>query len=296
MLKPKTRAIDPAERPPSFFSPQVARARRFYLALSPPSGTPLAVVCGGFERCSPDYVIRREDFPYLAVEFVLQGTGELKLAGRSYPLHAGLLFCYGPGVAHEITTDQDDLLAKYFVNFTGRNALNLLHSGEVMPGKVVQVFSSEELAGVFDQIIHNGLKATRQSPAICARLLEVLILKLSETSAPAAGVESKAFATYQHCRQHLEENFLRLRTLEEAAHECHVNAAHLCRLFRRFDHQSPYQLLMRLKMNRAGELLHQPTALVKQVAEEVGFGDPFHFSRAFKNVFGVSPDAFRKLR
>ena len=30
------------------------------------------------------------------------------------------------------------------------------------------------------------------------------------------------------------------------------------------------------------------------VALGIGFEDPFHFSHAFKNVFGVSPDAFRR--
>jgi len=54
--------------------------------------------------------------------------------------------------------------------------------------------------------------------------------------------------------------------------------------------------LMRLKMNLAAEWLHHPGALVKQVAERAGFGDQFHFSRAFKNVFGVAPDIFRRLR
>jgi AraC-like DNA-binding protein len=67
-------------------------------------------------------------------------------------------------------------------------------------------------------------------------------------------------------------------------------------LFRRYDHQSPYQYLLRLRMNLAAEQLHQPGALVKQVAEQTGFDDPFHFSRAFKSVFGLSPDAFRRLR
>jgi len=37
-------------------------------------------------------------------------------------------------------------------------------------------------------------------------------------------------------------------------------------------------------------------ARVKEVAYELGFRDTFHFSRAFKKVFGVSPDTFRKLR
>ena len=70
----------------------------------------------------------------------------------------------------------------------------------------------------------------------------------------------------------------------------------LCRLFSRFDNQSPYQYLMQLKMGAAAQRLQQEGTLVKQVAYELGFSDPFHFSRAFKKVFGLSPAAFRKLR
>jgi AraC-like DNA-binding protein len=53
---------------------------------------------------------------------------------------------------------------------------------------------------------------------------------------------------------------------------------------------------MRLKMNLAAKWLEQPGALVKQVAERAGFCDQFHFSRAFKKVFGVAPNTFRRLR
>jgi AraC family transcriptional activator of pobA len=49
-------------------------------------------------------------------------------------------------------------------------------------------------------------------------------------------------------------------------------------------------------MNHAAELLREPDALVKQVAEQVGFADPFHFSRAFKTALGMSPESFRRLR
>jgi len=114
--------------------------------------------------------------------------------------------------------------------------------------------------------------------------------------APLAGAETHAFATYQQCRSHIEQHSSRLRTLGQVARECHVNNACLCRLFRRYDHQSPCQFLLRLKMNDAAERLKQPGALVKQVAEESGFADPFHFSRVFASVFGLSPTAFRELR
>jgi len=95
---------------------------------------------------------------------------------------------------------------------------------------------------------------------------------------------------------YIAEHFPRLRTLQQISLECHITSAHLCRLFRRYDRQSPYQYLLRLKMNAAADRLAQPGILVKQVAEETGFEDPSLFSRAFKRVLGLSPDGFRRLR
>jgi AraC-like DNA-binding protein len=126
--------------------------------------------------------------------------------------------------------------------------------------------------------------------------LECLALKIADSHAPLAKSEALAFNTYQHALRHIQEHFRRLKSLQQISAECRVDNAYLCRLFRRFGHQSPYQHLQRLKMNQAADLLRKPAALIKQVAEEVGFTDPFQFSRAFKRVFGTSPDAFRRWR
>ena len=114
--------------------------------------------------------------------------------------------------------------------------------------------------------------------------------------APLPGRDTLAFGTYQHCREHIQNNFLKLRSIEQAAAECHLDDTYLCRLFQRYDHQSPYRWLVRLKMNHAAERLQVPGTLVKQVAEEAGFANQFHFSRVFKSVFGLSPRAMIQLR
>ena len=284
------------DAPPAFFSPQVAAARRFYLDLNPRQDRALAVVCGGCEHCAPDYSVHRASFPYYSIEFVARGRGTARLQGRRYPLQAGRLFSYGPRIRQDIVTDPSEPLVKYFVDFAGFQARELLRTCRLAPGRAVQVFAPNEVEAVFDELIRNGLKETGHSAAICAKLLEYLALKIAESLAPLEGVESQAFATYQKCRLHIQTHFQRLRTLDQISREGHVNAAYLCRLFRRYGHQSPYQYLLRLKMSLAAEQLHQPGALVKQVAEQTGFSDPFHFSRAFKSVFGLSPDAFRRLR
>jgi len=281
---------------PEFFSRQVLEARRFYLERVGGGKSSLAVVCGGCEECTYDYEINRTDFPYYSIEFVARGKGDLILAGREYPLRPGVVFAYGPGISQRIYTDAQNRLVKYFVDFTGAKAARLLEKFGPVPGSAVQVASPEVLLRIFDDLIDNGFAGNRYSILICSTLVEHLILKIAETTASEDAHTSAAFATYQTCRRYIQTHCHTLRTLDEIARGCHLDPAYLCRLFRRFDHQSPYQYLMRLKMNIAAELLQSPNVLVKQVTYELGFKDPFHFSKAFKKIFGLSPSAFRQLR
>lgn len=281
---------------PTFYSNQVLEAERFYLDAHGSAGQPLAVVCGGRERCGPDYRIDRTDFPFHSIEFVARGKGTLTLKGQPTPLHPGLVFSYGPGVPHVITTDASDPLVKYFVDFTGSAAPKLLRDNDLAPGTAIQIASPDAILRIFDDLIANGASGTRQGPAICATLVELLILKIAEGGLVDDPYRTAAFSTYQNCRAFIRDHFATLRTLEEIAEACHVDEAYLCRLFKRFDSQSPYQYLTQLKMAQAARHLQRNDKLIKQVAFELGYADPFHFSRAFKKVFGLSPAAFRKLR
>jgi AraC-like DNA-binding protein len=182
------------------------------------------------------------------------------------------------------------------VDFAGLQSAQWIRRIGFAPGKTTQVFPPSEIQPLFDELIRNGQRGTRQAPELCRQVLICLGMKLREARAPLQSADSIAFATYQNCRQFIAEHFQRLRTLEQTAQECHLDTAYLCRLFRRYDHQSPYQFLTRLKMNEAAGQLQQPGALVKNVAADLGFTNPFHFSRVFKSVFGISPDAFRNLR
>jgi AraC-like DNA-binding protein len=281
---------------PEFFSPQVSAARRFYLNLNPPKRAALSVLSGGCEHCTPDYEIHRPTFPFYSIEYVIRGRGSLRLQNRCHVLQPGCVFSYGPGVRQDIATEPAEPLVKYFVDFSGLQAKEILRQCRLPAGNLVQVFPPNEIQNIFDELVHSGRRRARQDAELCAKLLECLALKIAGARTPQTEAGGLSFTTYQQCRQHLEAHFHRLKTLREMAEECHLDAAYLCRLFQRYDHQSPYQFLMRLKMNQAAEWLQQSGALVKQVAVRAGFSDQFHFSRAFKGVFGVAPDVFRRLR
>ncbi len=279
-----------------FFSGHVRKAQRFSFEDSPSLDVPLTVVGGGHEFCSSSYTIRRDSFPFYCVEFVARGRGWLTLGGQRHRLEAGTVFSYGPGVSQCITTDVRDPLDKFFLDFTGSRAPRILEENRLPPGTVARVCSVSEVEEIFDNLIRDGSRGTMSANVLCVALWEYLIIKLADLVVPAGSCPSAAAATFQRCRQHINNHFQRLRSLEQIADECDIDQAYLCRLFRRFGHQAPYRYLLRLKMRSAAEQLRDPKRLVKEVAASVGFEDPFQFSHTFKNVLGASPDIFRRLR
>jgi len=280
---------------PDFYSVQIAQARRFHAEPAHPPGR-LAVIGAGREHCRPDYHISRGTFASYAVEFVARGEGTLRLGGQVYKLQPGDVFAYGPGVSQDIRCDPARPLVKYFLDFSGTAAAALLKAPAPAPGRLVQSSAPDDLPRLFDDVIAAGFRRTPFSGRICAVAAEQLLLRIAETAVSAGTIGTPAFATYQRCRRTIEQEYLRMDGLKELGRMCDVDPAYICRLFARFDHESPYQYLIRLKMLDAAQRLQEPGVLVKQVAAEMGFGDAFGFSRTFRQVLGVSPRRFVQLR
>lgn len=57
--------------------------------------------------------------------------------------------------------------------------------------------------------------------------------------------------------------------------------------------KSTQEFLLGFRMAKAAELLRQPQYTVGDIGNAVGYRNPLHFSRAFKNLYGVSPRAWR---
>ncbi len=65
-------------------------------------------------------------------------------------------------------------------------------------------------------------------------------------------------------------------------------------LFRQAYGQSPADYLTTLRISKAKELMSsQPTLLIREVAEQVGFKNPYHFSRVFKKNEGQWPTEYK---
>ena len=83
-------------------------------------------------------------------------------------------------------------------------------------------------------------------------------------------------------------------TLEELAAVAGVSPFHFARQFKTATGHPPHDYLIRLRVDRAQELIrqHRREWTLAAVANECGFADQSHMARHFKRVLGVSPGEF----
>ena len=81
--------------------------------------------------------------------------------------------------------------------------------------------------------------------------------------------------------------------LADLARAAHVSPEHLCRLFRRSLNLGPLECLRLARLERAAALVGRSNLTFKEIAGTTGFANPFHFSMAFKAVYGMAPRAYR---
>lgn len=282
--------------PTNLLSKQVTAARYFFLNLAPRRADPLTLVMGGREHCNPDYAVVRARFPFYVLEYVVSGRGTVKLDNTQHVLGPGLVYAYAPTTRCEIRADPCDPMVKYFLSVAGPDVTKRLQRCGVAPGRVRQLAAHTEVTGVLEDLVREGQRSGALARRIGAALFELLLLKIEDTSSLAPHDSEPAREAFLRCKALIDARAERLVTLEEIAQAAGVEASSVCRWFRRYQGTSPYQYLLRRKMNIAAAFLVEHGGLVKEVAQRVGFADPYHFSRAFKAVHGVAPRALLRYR
>lgn len=92
---------------------------------------------------------------------------------------------------------------------------------------------------------------------------------------------------------YIEENYREKLLLSDVAEKTYVSQWHLSKLLNKETGQNFSEILNGVRIEKAKELLRNPSMRIGDIAEEVGFLDLAHFSRVFKKLNGVSANEYR---
>ncbi len=95
---------------------------------------------------------------------------------------------------------------------------------------------------------------------------------------------------------YLHQNYTRPLARWEIAEAIGVSEDYLSRVFKGELGLAPWDYLNRYRIYQAQELLRRTSDSIRAIAHQVGFKDQAYFSRVFRHLTGVSPQAFRKAQ
>ena len=92
----------------------------------------------------------------------------------------------------------------------------------------------------------------------------------------------------------VEENYSSECSLENLSKATGYEYSYLSRIFKRFTGLSYNEYVNTLRLNHAGYLLHNTDLSMLECAMECGYNSLRTFNRNFKDIYGMTPNEYRK--
>ena len=112
---------------------------------------------------------------------------------------------------------------------------------------------------------------------------------MSGAAEPEPCLRSEDEAALEAAARYLEENLSEDHSLAQISRTVHLNEFKLKKGFKEYFQTTVFGYLRQKRMEYASRLLTQNKVTVIEAAQAVGYSNPSHFSRAFRNAFGVNP-------
>ncbi|UUO08531.1 AraC family transcriptional regulator [Blastopirellula sp. J2-11] len=126
---------------------------------------------------------------------------------------------------------------------------------------------------------------------VLERLLAISGKKINRLTSDDTLQPTRLIDILDYMREHCTEDL----SLNQLAEHANVSRSHFVRLFRQTTGESPKQFLLKLKLERAKQLLATaPHLSVLEVARTCGFYDQSHLARVLRQAEGITPTLLRR--
>lgn len=243
----------------------------------------------GCQQCPPGYGWGPGVRNHFLLHHVISGKGFYVCRDKRYELGAGDTFLVYPDTPVHYCADPEQPWEYVWVGFGGLDAGEYMEKTDFTPDEPVYYDrDSAQLHALIEAVYtHYGTQSWKQME-MTARLYDLLAF-LVRTAENGNGDDAEgtdcALMAAEYIIRHYEEPL----TIEGLAAYASVSHSSLYRRFIKRFQISPKRFLLEYRIERACALLASTNCSVQEISTSVGFEDPFYFSRAFKDVKGVSP-------
>ena len=254
----------------------------------------------GYEQCEPYHPFGPGMRDHYLIHCILSGSGTYKTKYRNqdltYELHAGQAFLIEPNHLVHYYADGKEPWEYMWIEFDGMKIKEYLHqAGLSQSNPIYEPISQEGATKAFSYL----RDIVEQPDLLSAEVMGntyLFFASLIRSSKAARKIPKNDLLDFyiQSTVDFIENNYMNEITVEDMALHLNLNRSYFSKIFKSSTHKSPQEFLIQYRINKACELLRNTHTSITQIAHLIGYNNPFHFTRAFKNIMGIAPMEWRK--
>ena len=247
-----------------------------------------------YQEKEQGFLFPGESHPMAELTYVDQGALHSVAEGQDLLLKQGDLVIYGPGQWHMQYADIG--VAPRFVTISfelgGLEWEPLLNRKFTAPQNVVT-------------LLQNMLREQERMDAfsndiILSQLNLLLLMLLREAASPKGGKLQTSNAIHseneiiRQAQQYISSHIREKLSVPLVARQVDVSPSYLTALFHKNLQISPGEYIRRIKLQESKQMIRENNLNFTEIAAELQYSTVHHFSRQFKEKFGITPTEYAK--
>ena len=247
-----------------------------------------------YQEKEQGFLFSGEAHPILELTYVDQGSMHSVVEGQDILLKQGDLVIYGPNQWHMQFAEFG--VAPRFVTISFD-----ISNGDLTPLLNRKFTAPQHTVTLLQQMLQEQEKMDAfSSNIILARLELLLLLLLREDKEPRAGKLQTSNAVHSEneiicqAQQYISTHIREKLSVPLVARQVDVSPSYLTALFHKNLQISPGEYIRRTKLQESKQMIRENNLNFTEIAAELQYSTVHHFSRQFKEKFGITPTEYAK--
>lgn len=250
----------------------------------------------GWEQCEPGHSFGPAKRNHYLFHYINSGTGILMAddshgVTQTYHIRSGQGFLVFPNQITTYIADSEHPWEYTWLEFDGLRVKEALDITTLSPSSPVYHTNLPSMRNTLSDEMSYIVHHSDQSPFHLIGHLYLFLDSLIQSCRKSTPVQSSKMSDYyiKEAITYIEHNYQNNISIEDIAKIVGVNRSYFGKIFHNAIGKSPQEFLIHYRMIKATELLKLTSLSIADIGKAVGYENQLHFSRAFKNIYGVSP-------
>lgn len=244
----------------------------------------------GHFACGNRYKVQRDSFDSYLLILTLNGSGTIETS-------LGTSICKKEQMAiidcnEKHTYRSNGKWEFLWLHFNGNKSKEMVRTLISNQGNVVSMPETSLTSRFFSSLVHQKMIGSIGEEINVSSYIHLFLAEaLNHTW--KNGVRNPKSIMVNEAIGYIESNYKNKITITDIAKFVGCSESSFSHSFRKETGISPYEYIMRKRLNKAKELLKTTNATLCEISEEVGFNSEANFIKTFRMKNNMTPNAFR---